>query len=109
MFRLSKGPLPARLNETLFVLIPKKGTPQTVADLRPIALCNVLYKIVSKVLVNRMEQTLLSIISSTQSAFIPGRLITDNIMIAHEVCHYIENRRNGHHGVAAVKLDMSKA
>jgi hypothetical protein len=68
----------------------------------------VLYKIVSKVLANRLKQILPEVISQSQSAFVLGRLISDNILIAYELTHYMRNKRKGK-GVAAIKLDMSKA
>lgn len=55
-----------------------------------------------------MKQILLSIITENQSAWVRGRLISDNVIIAHEVCHYLEIK-NGKQGFAALKLDMSKA
>ncbi|XP_060964883.1 uncharacterized protein LOC133033858 [Cannabis sativa] len=103
------GRLPNGLNHTNLVLIPKKKTVTTMGDLRPIALCNVLYKVCSKVLANRLKQVLPFVISENQSAFIPGRLITDNIMISFEVMHYLKRKRVGKEGYMALKLDMSKA
>ena len=100
---------PNELNATAIVLIPKKSKPECLADLRPIALCNVLYKIVAKMLANRMKAVLSSIISENQSAFVPGRAITDNILISAEIMHYLKRKRQGKTGIAALKIDMSKA
>lgn len=80
-----------------------------MTDLRPISLCNVVYKIISKVLANRVKQVIDFIISDTQSAFIPGRLISDNIMVAFEVMHYMKRKTKGKDSWMALKLDMSKA
>lgn len=83
--------------------------PERMKELRPISLCNVLYRLISKVLANRLKGILPEIIAPNQSAFVPGRLITDNILLAYEVMDYMHKKRRGQEGVAALKLDMSKA
>jgi hypothetical protein len=106
---LNGGPMPEEWNDTNIILIPKVPNPLQVKDLHPISLCNVLYKLVAKVLANRLKLILPDVISSAQSAFVPGQLISDNILLAYEFSHYMRNRRKGNRGYAAIKLDMSKA
>ncbi|KAL8094943.1 hypothetical protein AgCh_036452 [Apium graveolens] len=73
------------LNKMNIVLVPKKKDPFTITELCPIALCNVLMKVITKVLANRLKEVLNMVVSDTQSAFMPGRLISDNIMISYEI------------------------
>lgn len=97
------------INATNVVLIPKKKHPTTLKELRPIALCNVVMRIITKVIANRSKKVLEVVILDTQSAFLPGRLISDNIMISFEVMHYLKRKKFGKEGYMALKLDMSKA
>lgn len=78
-------------------------------DLRPISLCNVSYILISKVLANRLKTILPSIIDEHQSAFVPGRLITDYILRSSEIFHYMHHNSAKKRGFMALKLDMSKA
>jgi hypothetical protein len=105
---LNGGDLSDDLNTTIIVLIPKCKNPVEMKQFQPISLCNVLYEICSKVLANHLRVFLDEIISEEQSAFVPGRLITDNVLIAYECTHYLK-RKKGKIGVCAVKLDMAKA
>jgi hypothetical protein len=103
------GIIPEGLNDTTIVLIPKGSNPESLADYRPISLCNVLYKIISKCMVNRLRPILNNIISESQSAFVPERLITDNAIIAFECFHKIQRCKNPRDSHCAYKLDLSKA
>jgi exonuclease III len=106
---LNHGEFDDELNFTYIALIPKTKKPTAVTEYRPISLCNVMYKLISKVLANRLKKILPEIISPNQSAFIPGRLITDNILVAFEALHTMDRKMKGREGFMALKLDMSKA
>ncbi|MCH83857.1 hypothetical protein A2U01_0004683 [Trifolium medium] len=100
---------PANINHTYIYLIPKHKQPKDHRDFRPIALCNVILKIVTKTIANRIKVVLPSIISPQQSAFIPGRLIFDNTLLAFEVFHHIKHLKNKKKSVMGIKRDMAKA
>ena len=106
---LKSGYMLRKANHSHIVLIPKKQNPQLMSDYRPISLSNVVYKILSKVLANRLKRVLPNIISEFQSAFVPGRQITNNVAVAFELMHALRSRRRGKLSQMAIKLDMSKA
>lgn len=78
-------------------------------DFRPITLCNVTYKIISKILVGRLKGILSELVSENQAAYIPGRQITDNVILAHEAFHALKVQKRCSTNYMAVKTDVSKA
>ena len=106
---LNSGTKLPEINYTHIVLIPKVKSPEKMSDFRPISLCNVIYKTISKVLANRLKQILPQLIAPTQSAFVPGRQIIDYVLVAYETLRTMHCRRKGRKGSLAMKLDISKA
>ena len=106
---LNLGIILESINTTFISLIPKIQNPKKVSDFRPISLCNVFYKLISKVLVNRLKLVFPYVVSNSQSAFLSGRLIIDNVLVAFETLHYLKGKTQGKLGFMALKLDMSKA
>ncbi|XP_057444702.1 uncharacterized protein LOC130736943 [Lotus japonicus] len=100
---------PGSINKTLIVLIPKIKKSVHATQFRPISLCNVIFKIITKTIANRLKIVLSDIIVGPQSAFVPGRLITDNALVAYECFHLMKKKMYGRNGMMALKLDMSKA
>ena len=101
-------PIP-KLNKTNISLILKINNPKRMTDFRPINLCNVVYKLISKTLDNRLKALLPNIISKNQSAFTSDRLITDNVLMAFELMHYLDHKIVEKEGFMAIKLDMSNS
>ncbi|GJU64431.1 RNA-directed DNA polymerase, eukaryota, reverse transcriptase zinc-binding domain protein [Tanacetum coccineum] len=86
------GKLLGEVNATIICLVPKMLTPQKVSDFRPITCYNVTYKCISKILTNRIKSTLNQIVDENQSAFVPERAITDNILLTQELLKGIAGR-----------------
>ncbi|GAU22462.1 hypothetical protein TSUD_123490 [Trifolium subterraneum] len=105
---LERGYFPTSLNETNICLIPKCDNPTSMKDLHPISFCNVLYKMISKVLANRLKCCLDKCASQEQSAFMESRSILDNALIATEVIHALKRKTQGRRGELALKIDISK-
>lgn len=104
---LETSHLPNEINA--IALIPKIKDPKTMKDYKSISLCNVIYKIIFKTLANLLKPLLSKCISPTQSAFIEGRSIMDNILIAYEIIHHKKWMTKGKKGELALKIDISKA
>lgn len=100
--------LDPRINKTHLCLIPRVENPITIKDYRPIRLANVACNIISKILAERMKPWLHNIITENQLAFIPGRFITDNVLISHELMNSLHTK-NLKNKFMALKLDIAKA
>ncbi|XP_074271618.1 uncharacterized protein LOC141595551 [Silene latifolia] len=106
---LNSGAILKELNRTFITLIPKCDNPEGVHDYRPISLCNVIMRIVSRCITNRLAKVMGYLIGDFQNAFLPGRQISDNILLAHEAMHKVNSHKKGKTGRFAFKADMSKA
>ncbi|KAL0427354.1 UNVERIFIED_CONTAM: hypothetical protein Slati_2910200 [Sesamum latifolium] len=102
---LNNSSLNLLINFTHIVLIPKWPNPSNMTQFRPISVCNVIYKLASKVIANRIKPFLGALVSDSQSAFIPGRLIMDNVLLAYELNHFLKQKIWGKKGHASIKLD----
>lgn len=99
----------ADINKANITLVLKTKHPTQMKDFCPISLSNVAYKLISKALANRLKAILPQIISENQSVFLSERLIIDNILVAFELMHYLDHKKEGKESFMAVKLDTSKA
>lgn len=106
---LDQGVFPPNLNNVDIVLIPKKDNLTSMLDLRPISLCNALYKIVSKVHANRLKVLLPKCISQEQSTLVEGCSIIDSVLVAIETIHHMKCKVNGRTSEFALKIDISKS
>ncbi|XP_073046265.1 uncharacterized protein [Primulina eburnea] len=101
------SPMPQGFTATTITLIPKVEGARAWSDFRPISLCNVTNKIISKLLYSRLRDVVERLVSPNQSGFVPGRMISDNILLAQELTHSITLPTRG--GNVILKLDMAKA
>lgn len=99
--------MPRCVNATRIALVPKVENPSCMPDYRPISCCNVLYKCISKVLVRRLKTALVDVIGTSQSAFLPGRHISDAILLTQELMH--NSHLQSGPPRCAIKVDLQKA
>lgn len=103
----SSSRLPVGVNDTYITLIAKVEKPLLISQFRPISLCNVIYKAITKVLANRLQPLMCRLIGPTQGSFLPSRFISDNIVVVQEVIHSMK-RKKGMKGWMCLKLDLEK-
>ena len=108
-FLLSQEYVLEEMNHTLIVLIPKREQQLSVLDFRPISLANVGYNASAKVLVDRLQPVLSAVVSSFQNAFIEGRNISDNILLATMLVHTMKRRKGKKPFWGSLKVDIRKA
>eukprot|EP00253_Pinus_taeda_P035962 PITA_35962 len=94
------------LNSTFFSLIPKTDNSEDTKGFRPIALCNVIYKIISSLMAKRLKPLLEKLISPEQTGFVEGRQILDGLVVTQEVIHSMKTKKQK--GMM-IKLDLLKA
>jgi hypothetical protein len=101
------GSLLKEVNSAIITLVPKVPNPFSIIEFRPIACCNVLYKCITKILANRLRSCLSDLISFNQTAFVKGRIISENILLAQELVKgYHKNKGKAR---CAIKVDLKKA
>ena len=100
--------IPPSWGITNLVLIPKIAHPELITQFRPISLCNTLYKLVSRIIVQWLKPYMAEVINPCQAGFVPGWRTSDNIIIVQEVIRTLISRR-GQTGYVALKLDLEKA
>lgn len=100
--------VPSDMNESLICLIPKQEHPDTIAQIRPIRLSNVVIKIISKVIANWLKPLMKELVGMEQSSFIPSRHTTDHIVVAQEVIHSFRHKK-GKRGSMVAKIALEKA
>nr|GFB44229.1 RNA-directed DNA polymerase, eukaryota, reverse transcriptase zinc-binding domain protein [Tanacetum cinerariifolium] len=101
------GKLFKEVNATIISLVPKISTPRRVLNYRPIACCNMVYKYISKIMVNIIKGCVDSLVDHNQTAFIPSRQISDNVLHFEELLRGYHRKRG--YARFAFKVDIKKA
>lgn len=100
----SSGQILKQWNATTIILIPKVPNASTTSDFRPISLCNTIYKVISRLLAGRLKDILPEVISNAQSAFLPGRLLAENVLLETEIVEGYSRKNIGPRGMLKVEL-----
>lgn len=100
--------IPDYLNKTNIVLIPKIAGLESLGNYRPISLCNMVYKVVTKIIVARLRPHFGKLVCPLQSVFVTGRRSVNNAIVVQELIHTISNKK-GWGGYMEIKVDLEKA
>ena len=106
---LNNGVDPSAINSTFLCLILKIKKPRHTQDFRPISFCNLIFKIVTKIIANRLKLILPLIVGQFQITFVPDQLITNNGLVAFDILHYMKKKIAGQKGYVGMKLDIANA
>lgn len=106
---LNIGSIPSFVSHMFITLIPEVKSPTRVIEYCPIAPCNILYKLISKALANRLKKILPSVTFESQRAFQSNKSILDNILVTFKTLHHMNIQKSKNMGFMAMKLDMSEA
>ncbi|PKU86233.1 integrator complex subunit 11 [Dendrobium catenatum] len=98
--------MPNGVKATALAIIPKHKNATAISEYRPIASCNVIYKIIAKVLAERLKPVMNLIVKDNQAGFVKSRVSTDNILLANEILCFAGKRRN--YNTFCAKLDIKK-
>ncbi|KAF7812326.1 reverse transcriptase [Senna tora] len=102
-----RNSIPEDRNKTMICFVPKCPNPLEIKNFPPISLCYTLYKVVSKILVNRLKPLIPDLLNFNQGPFVPGRKTIDNVIIAQELVHSMKKKRKGKHGWILVENCIS--
>ncbi|CAN1782849.1 LINE-1 retrotransposable element ORF2 protein [Linum perenne] len=105
---LNAGLLSRDVQQTNIILLPKVSNSKNMKELLPISLCNVLYKLITKVLANRLRMIMFGIIGEEQSALINGCSISDNVLDAFEMLQAMKIKKRTKQEFATLKIDIYK-
>lgn len=100
--------IPHCINNTYICLVPKSSNAATIGQCRPISLFNTIYKIITKILVNRVKPFLQDLIGPTQASFLANRRVADNAILVQEPLHYFKSSKSKK-GYVMLKIDLEKA
>lgn len=105
---IEEGDVPEEAAEAILVLIPKEAKPSSMRGFCPLSICNVTFKLVSKIIVNRLRDIMKELTSPCQSSFVPGHQALDNVVICQVVVHTMK-RTKSRKGMVVLKVDLEKA
>ncbi|XP_020699605.1 uncharacterized protein LOC110111890 [Dendrobium catenatum] len=105
---LETGCMDPNWKETLIVLIPKLSNPLVPSNFRPISLCKIVYKVATKVIMNRLSSIIPKLISEEQAAFFEGISLSDHVLVAQELTHKLRFSKSSK-GFISLKNDIEQA